>query len=146
MSFKSKKFLKEISSTNSVGIHIRRGDYFSDKKTNLYHNVLPIEYYLESIEIIKRKIKNPKFFFFSDDIKWVKENFKNTNFNFITTDDDVEEFLLLANCKNLIIANSTYSLWAAYLLETSNKIIIAPKFWGNFNYSQKLIPNEWIRV
>lgn len=145
MSLYSRNCLDEIKVSNSVGIHIRRGDYVTDKKTNLYHNVLTIDYYFKSIQIIRKQIKDPKFFFFSDDIEWVKENFKNDHFNFISS-NDIDEFLLLANCKNLIIANSTYSLWAAYLVKYKNKIIIAPKYWGNFNYSEKLIPLDWLRV
>ena len=64
-----------IEQTESVGVHVRRGDYSNPKVQHIYGNIGTLEYYQEAIEIIKKKISNPKFFFFSDDPDYVKKNF-----------------------------------------------------------------------
>ncbi|MBC7389193.1 MAG: alpha-1,2-fucosyltransferase, partial [Opitutaceae bacterium] len=63
----------DLQSTNSVSVHIRRGDY-SDKKVTAYHGVLPLNYYKSAFEYMNEKVKNARFLIFTDDVKWVSEN------------------------------------------------------------------------
>ena len=104
---------------NSVGIHIRRGDYLKNWK---YRGLCGIDYYQKGIAYILEHIKSPKFFLFSDDIDWVKENIspllKGYNVTFVNWNHSINSYKdmqLMAMCKNLIIANSSFSWWAAYL-------------------------------
>lgn len=148
---KAEEILKNINETNSISLHIRRGDYINDKKTKDAHYTFGLEYYEKAIDIIKQKISDPTFFIFSDDIEWVKQNLK-INFPTIFVSDlnikDYEELIVMSKCKNNIIANSSFSFWAAWLNKNPNKIVIAPKKWNNkyqSNYKD-LLPKEWIQI
>ena len=69
-----------------------------------------------------------KYWVFSDDIPYCKTIFPKT-FNFISGHSDIEDFFLMTLCNNFIIANSTFSWWAAWLSKSENKKIVAPKRW-----------------
>jgi len=153
------KIKSQIDATNSIAIHVRRGDYLK----NAYFKTLPIEYYIKAINEIIQKIRNPHFFFFSDDIDWVKNNFLHIeNSNFIennnkkdtqwSTKGDVEDLMLIKSCKHQIIANSTYSWWGAWLNNNSDKLVYYPEQWfenttaqTNFE-SNKFIPKNWNKI
>ena len=134
-----------------VAIHVRRGDYVSVAGTARYHGVCSQEYYRDALVYLSRRAKISRLFIFSDDIEWVKKNMKFDHpFTFVSKEGipDYEELLLMSYCKHNIIANSTFSWWAAWLNMNSNKIIIAPKRWlaktGNDYYEE--IPNTWIKM
>ena len=135
---KNKVILDKIKSTESVCVHIRRGDY-----TNLENYLIcNISYYLKAIEIMKEKIKNPKFYIFSDDIEWVKKNINfNANVTYIDKKNtNYEELRLMYNCKHFIISNSSFSWWAQYLSANENKIVISPNIW----YKDQKQPQDMI--
>lgn len=141
--------LNEIRNSESVSIHVRRGDYISIQLNNSLFSICSLKYYEEAINYIKRKIKNPLFFVFSDDIEWAKENLRGDNFIFVTGNEPADDMYLMSLCEHNIIANSTFSWWGAWLNKNSEKIVIAPKQWynGKLNKSTKdLIPAEWIRI
>lgn len=134
------------TSTSDVitSVHIRRGDY---QKFSKFHNLLNIEYYKKAIDYVGEG----KFMFFSDDILWVKENFVSDNFLYSETNDEVEDFYYMSSCDNNIIANSSFSWWAAYLNKNPNKIIISPTHENWFGPdgpkdTQDLIPQTWIQI
>ncbi len=143
-----------INNTESVAIHVRRGDYVQNKKTFNRHGVCGLDYYRNAIDYIKQKIQNPFFFVFSDDTKWIKENF---NFEIrkkivekTKSSCDYFEMYLMSLCKHNIIANSTFSWWSAWLNKNEKKIIISPKFWYRDSYYNKklneLVPQKWIKI
>lgn len=140
--------INEINTDNSVSVHIRRGDYMNIKNIELY-GICPIEYYKNSIKYIADKISEPKFYFFSDDIDWVKENL-NIEYECEFIDgryDDFEELYMMSKCKHNIIANSSFSWWGAWLNTNPDKIIIAPKKWTNrLNTSEQILPKNWIKM
>jgi hypothetical protein len=153
---KVKQLAEVMQKENSVSIHIRRGDYVNDKKTNKYHGICPIEYYKEAIELIKEKInqqKNsthnkPSFYIFTDDEIWVTENFPsyiNVSKNHFK---DQEEMYLMSQCRHNIIANSSFSWWGAWLNKNSDKIVIAPQKWVTKNPDPhpNIIPETWIKI
>lgn len=111
-----------------VSIHIKRKDFLLTK--NNYNNVLDIDYYIEALNIAKKK----NVVIFSDDIEWCKINInniiKNKNLYYIDINIVEIEFILMSLIKNNIIANSTFSLMASYIsYYEDKKIIIAPKNW-----------------
>lgn len=138
---------------NSVGIHFRRGDYIN----NNFHGVTSNEYYYKALEYFETKYGGDlNVAVFSDDITWVKDNFifsKSYNLLFVDNIDSNHpeiELLLLSKFDNIIISNSTFSWWSAWLNSSLSKIIIAPKVWFLNNKLQNqtndLIPDEWIRL
>jgi len=125
----NKKIAKEISAINSVSAHIRRGDYINSSQHGLYGK----EYYKKAEKIIKKKIKDPCFFVFSDDTEWAKKNIIfNSKTSYITNNkgvNDYEDMRLMSMCKHNIIVNSSFSWWGAWLNQNPNKIVIAPREW-----------------
>ena len=143
-----REVLDDIKNTNSVFVHFRRGDYVSDQRTNKFHGVCDMEYYKKSIEYFLRLGNNFKFFIFSDDIDWVKENFKIDNCFFVSNKKlrDFEELFLMSKCKHAIIANSSFSWWGAWLNDGKDKIVIAPKKWNNSDCYNEIVPDRWIKM
>jgi hypothetical protein len=142
------EILKEIEKTNSISIHIRRGDYLNH---TLYSDICSIEYYERAINYIKTNVENPVFFIFSNDIDWCKESFYFEESYFIDWnlgEKSFRDMQLMSSCKNNIIANSSFSWWGAWLNENPNKIIIAPNKWvndGRVNIDD-IVPEGWIRL
>lgn len=141
---------KQISITNSVSIHIRRGDYVTNPKWRLLlGDICDLEYYTKAIKLLNKTIKSPVFFIFSDDPKWVKENLRLDNCFFIDWNLGVDSYIdmqLMALCKHNIIANSTFSSMAACLNTNPNKQVIGPSKWKNCFNDQtalKFMPSEW---
>jgi hypothetical protein len=119
----------------SVSIHVRRGDYL---KSKYYRGICDIEYYSASIKYIIDNVNNPVFYVFSNDISWCREHFKpfiiKANFIFINNNKGAYSYIdmqLMAACRINIIANSSFSWWAAWLNPHFNKLVIAPKKWIN---------------
>lgn len=143
----------QIAASNSVSVHFRRGDYVSDKKTNQYHGTCSIEYYQKAVKLLTERVKNPQLFVFSDDILWVKSHF-HTEFPvvFVEKSNDTEhsDFRLMSLCKHNVIANSSYSWWAAWLNSNEDKIVIAPKQWYTNKrkqlHSGDRIPKRWLKI
>lgn len=140
-----------INSTNSISLHIRRGDYMNSN-SNL--EVLDIEYYKKAIRFISTQIENPYFFIFSDDISWVKENL-DLKFNHIFVDwntkqDNYIDMQLMSLCKHNIIANSSFSWWGAWLNKNPDKLVITPWAWykndEKNSYPDGFIPKGWIII
>ncbi|WP_143961598.1 alpha-1,2-fucosyltransferase [Litoribacter populi] len=147
--FTSKAYLKEksqVNSVNSVGIHIRRGDYASNTQYNQYFGLTPITYYESAINLIKSKIENPIFYVFSDDQEWVRKNMpflRNAVFaGELCEHQDFLEFDLLKSCKHQVIANSTFSWWASRLNPNPNKIIVQPNRWYNDEAAQNIYEDK----
>ena len=141
----------KILACESVSLHIRRGDFVSNRKTNEIHGVLPLEYYYEAIRLITNQVRNPEFFIFSDDIPWVRENLlvpKKVNFvEHPTSNRDYEDLILMSNCKHHIIANSSFSWWGAWLSQNPVKRVIAPREWYRIVIDTRdLLPEEWIKL
>lgn len=114
------EILEKIKNTESVSIHIRRGDYL--KADNF--NICNLEYYKKSFLLLIEKLKerniekeNINFFIFSDDIAWCRENLdflKEYKVDFIDwnkKENSYKDMQLMSECKHNIISNSTFSWW-----------------------------------
>jgi len=146
--------LQEITSTNAVAVHIRRGDYLNNANANVFYHPTA-DWYRRAMEKIETQVKVPHYYFFSDDIAWVKEQFADMpNATFVDINHGKEAYndmRLMSACKHNIIANSTFSWWAAWLNTNSYKIVIAPARYymndeGNHKYLSRMIPSGWITI
>lgn len=131
---------------NSVGIHIRRGDYLKNWK---YRGLCGIEYYKAAIAYIKEKTDQPTFYLFSDDMKWAEEHiypmlegYDVVAVNWNHGKDSYKDMQLMSMCHNLIIANSSFSWWAAYLAKNIGTVV-APEKWINSHMAFRIQYNEW---
>jgi hypothetical protein len=148
----NKELAEKIENTNSVALHIRRGNYVFDQETNKMHGTCSIDYYQKCVNRITEQVKNPHFFVFSDEPQWARENIKlefpTTYISHNDISKQYEDFRLMTLCKHQIISNSTFSWWAAWLNENSDKIVLAPKEWFKtdiFDVSE-LVPKEWQKI
>lgn len=144
--------LQTLKSTATLAIHVRRGDYVSNKIANDVLGVLPLDYYMRAYETMLKSTTIQKVLVFSDDAEWVKSNLTFIeDAEFVNTkgeNSDLIDFYLMQHCSHNIVANSSFSWWAAYLNPNPDKIVIAPKHWFNkAPYDTKdLIPENWIRI
>jgi len=150
LSDKNRAMISNIATTNSISVHVRRGDYLN---LPMYFKC-DSNYYKRAVDIIKERATNPYYFIFSDDISWVKCNidFGKQAFyvDYNNSASSFEDMRLMSFCKHNIIANSSFSWWGAWLNQNTNKIVIAPKIWFNDekknSETKDLIPDGWIRL
>lgn len=140
--FKSSISLPNLD--DMVALHVRRTDYLT--LTGCFAN-LEMEYYSKALELLKPK----KVLIFSDDIAWCKTKFTDDRFSFSEDNSPIIDLFLMSKCGHQIIANSSYSWWAAWLNSNTNKKIVAPKTWfgpklAPTHDTKDLIPDEWIRI
>lgn len=147
------KYFEKIIEDETVAIHIRRGDYISNPQALVKHGLCSIGYYKIALELLKEKLKNPKFFFFSDDITWTEREFssiiKDYQCTYISGGTAEDDFWLMVNARNHVIANSTFSWWAAWLADHEDDgVVICPQPWledKDIN-TDDLIPDDWIKI
>lgn len=114
----------------ACSIHIRRGDYLQNAN---FHSVLDMDYYNRAMDIINAD----KYIIVSDDINWCFEHFKGSQFDFSNHTSTYQDLVLMSNCTDNIIANSSFSWWGAWLNRNINKRVIAPAKWfGSLGPSQ----------
>lgn len=149
---KGKFYAENIKKLNSVSIHIRRGDYIHHKKANDYHVICNLDYYKKAVEILESSNSNLQYYIFSDDIEWCKSNFDFLKkVEFVVDENDKkssQDLFLMSYCKHNIIANSSYSWWAAWLNTNREKIVVAPELWFKESNVQSpdLLPESWIKI
>ena len=151
MGEQAQAMVRDIDGSDSVSLHIRRGDYVTNKNANAFHGTCSPEYYHAAIAEVMKKVRSPKFFIFSDDIEWAKADVgMPARAVYVSRDGitDHEELMLMSKCKHNIIANSSFSWWGAWLNANPQKIVIAPKRWANDTCvdTSDAVPAEWIRI
>ena len=139
------KYADKIFSTESVSVHIRRGDY-QLHRAGAFRD-LPFKYYFNAMKEVEGD-----FFIFSDYLPWCKEKFKQEYFEGKITFIDIEDYLaleLMRYCQKNIITNSSFSFWAAMLNVNENKMVFRPTHYlgDSEDYSDQLrYPKSWIKI
>jgi hypothetical protein len=140
------QFLNEDN--NVTAIHVRRTDYLTIQHA---HPVCSLEYYHNCLDRIKDL---ELVLVFSDDPSWCRDTFKGDKYKIVDLDLHCSLYMM-TRVKNLIIANSSFSWWGAWLNEHANKNIFAPKKWFGQTLPYKaadinlencikdLFPSEW---
>jgi Glycosyl transferase family 11 len=122
----SRTWKSRIAESNSVCVHVRRGDYL------LRHEQFgqcSVSYYQDAIRLLRSRVVNPRFFLFSDDLDWCRPSFASEDIEFVDCngpDQVTGDLHLMRSCHHHIIANSTLSWWAAWLAATPGQIVVAP--------------------
>lgn len=137
-----KELLSKIQNTNSISVHVRRGDYVS------LGICLSDVYYKTAIRLMSEKVNAPDFYVFSDDMEYAQglfEGIDNAKINFVkyeARNATIEDFLLMKSCLHNITANSSYSWWGAWANENNEKIVVCPKREPKDDF----YPEEWIKI
>ncbi|OSQ53509.1 hypothetical protein MGEO_03020 [Marivita geojedonensis] len=148
--------VRKLGEVNSVVLHIRRGDYVSVAENADLLGFVGLDYYRDAIAQIRSVIDKPRFFVFSDDLGWSRKELPQLGIEAEYVDmrapDGVPqhafEMQLMSRGANLIIANSTFSWWAAWLAADSARNVLAPARWfaDNSVDTSDLIPPNWRTV
>lgn len=130
LSAQSRAIEEDIINSNSISIHFRRGDVVANPKyRSWYDGVVTDNYYLNAIKFFAGRVENPHFFIFSNDMEWVKQNFKMpgkvTYVDHNPPESGFEDLHLMSKCKhNVTTGCSSFSWWGAYLNPNPNKIVL----------------------
>ena len=157
LSAEAETIKKEITSTNAISLHVRRGDQVHNPHLFAKHGVLGDGYYKQAVDYIlgnsrsDQHLGSPRIFIFSDEIEWCKENLK---FDIPATYvqgkgiADHEEMALMSLCEHNIIAKSSFSWWGAWLNKNPGKIVVAPaeRFGSRDKSAPDLIPDFWVKI
>lgn len=144
----AKPLIDELSASESVSIHVRKGDYLVQPYLD-YYEQLDSNYYQRAIRKLQTYNQNVKLFVFTDDVQWVKKHLTlDTPYSIISgthTKSMYEDFEAMKSCKYHIIANSSFSWWTAWLSSRQDKKVIAPKHWfkNGPKDTEDLIPKTW---
>ena len=142
------------SNTESVALHIRGGDYLNKLNVGTFGGICTKEYYCKAIEYIAQKIKNPKFYIFTNDKEYAKTIVdavldsagESISYQFVEGNNESHAYLdlvLMSKCKHHILANSSFSWWGEYLSDQSG-IAIAPSKWTNDSDNKDIYRNNWV--
>ncbi len=152
------RLANEIRESNAVCLHIRRLHGVSGSEVDCSavkkHGILSLEYYSRGLRYLAKRCSNLRCFIFSDSPAWVEKNLRLPYpTTFVTHSHglegkDYEDLRLMSQCKNYIIANSSFSWWGAWLCANPEKVVIAPKTWFNEPGldTRDLIPDRWHRI
>lgn len=146
---KNEMMLDEISNTNSVCLSFRRGEYL-DKYFIAQFGMCTEDYYKNAINLMSKKLDNPTFYIFSDDMEWIEDNVKldydTVPINFNGVGYEYEELRLMYSCEHFILANSSFSWWGAWLCDNKDKTVFAPTPWFNSFTKQSILCKDWIQL
>jgi hypothetical protein len=146
---KNKEIEKKILNSESVCLHVRRGDYLANAQVLAFHGICHLNYYQKAVRFFQKYLHQPQFFVFSDDIDWCRKNL-DLNENTIFVDHNgtspEKDIFLMSQCQHHIIANSSFSWWGAWLAKKPDQQVIAPRQWfGSRNIdSRDLVPVDWM--
>ena len=130
LSSKMQEYEHKMQETNSVSLHIRRGDYL--EASDVYGGICTAEYYEAAMKQMEEWHPDCHFFVFTNDAEWVKENYSRKNLTVVEGNDEDAGYIdmyLMTRCRHYILANSSFSWWGCYLNPSKDKKVIAPKQW-----------------
>lgn len=136
------EMIQKMQETESVSVHIRRGDYLNAANRPIFGGISTKDYYRAAITYLKERYPGAKFFFFSDDIPYVREHYQEDACEMIDWNhgrDSIYDMMLMSRCRHHICANSTFSFWGARFNPYESKIMIRPSIHKN---TQICIPEQ----
>ena len=156
-SFENKQIFKDIKNTESESICIRQNRFSERKrdvtnkndKNSLIFTKDQVKYIEKSINLIKSKVTNPKFFLWSNDLKGLNNYFPANEFTFVSTNKVDYDLFLMSQSKHSIVIPSSFNWWGAWLGKSSKSIVIRPSndHFSNFNINNKdFWPKDWLVV
>ena len=143
---------RRIIETESISVHVRRGDYVSNMEANAVHGTCSLDYYQAAISHIAASCRAPQIFVFSDDPGWARDNLRTEHPTVFVThngpEHSHEDLRLMRLCNHHVIANSSFSWWGAWLSDRPGKRVVAPRQWFRASHlnTADLVPPEWTRL
>lgn len=140
-----------IAKRTAVSVHVRRGDYVTNRAAAVNHGLCSIDYYQAALDRMLPHVGQPHFFVFSDDPVWTRENLQLPGpATFVDHNGPAAAFQdlrLMSLCDHQITANSSFSWWGAWLNARPDKIVVTPLQWfADQRDTGSLTPDNWIRL
>ena len=135
-----------IIASESVAVHIRRGDYLQYEEK--YGGICNKDYYRKAIEYMREHVPNAFFFIFSDDEEYARSVYHDEDMEVVEGnggENSYYDMYYMSKCKHNIVANSTFSWWGAYLNSNENKIVIRPERFNNVE-KKDIYPDSWVII
>lgn len=146
----NRAILEKIRSAKCpISIHVRLGDYQQAENAGLFGNICTRAYYEKAIAFCREKYEEAAFFVFSNEPQKAVEMLNLPNATIVDVNDELSawaDMYLMSKCHHNIIANSSFSWWAAWLNENPDKVIIAPSKWINGKQTPDIWPETWLRM
>lgn len=135
-----------IAAPGAVAVHVRRGDLL--KKCNRVFAVQSPAYYEQAARLVAERTGADRFFVFTDDPAWVRAEVRLPGATTLVSGREggsaVDDFRLMALASHVVMANSTFSWWAAWLAERPGSCIVVPAAWASAGGHQHgLLPARW---
>jgi hypothetical protein len=139
---------------NEIAVHIRLTDYLTGTNPKKFKGSCDVSYYAQAMAVFRNLVPNARFLVFSDDIAAARALIPNdgsVRFDEAGVEPPLQTLLRMAACRHTIIANSTFSWWAAWLNQNPQKMVIAPRHWFSRSYGRKhdlndILPPSWITL
>lgn len=147
-SAKNIRVSKLADNNRAVAIHIRRGDYLTGGNYEKYGSVCNEKYYLNAINHIESIISSPIYYVFSNDMEWAKVLLEGKEYvcvDWNTKENSWADMALMSKFHHIIIANSTFSWWAAWL-GSKDKVVVCPPVLMNGDAKSDIYPPEWHHI
>jgi len=116
----------------------------------MHGGICSLDYYHKAIDFIRQRLgSNICFYLFSDDVNWMEENLQLENrciIDWNQGEDSWQDMYLMSCCRHHIIANSSFSWWAAWLNPNKSKIVLTPNKWFNHTDAVGIVPESWIKI
>jgi hypothetical protein len=144
--------MDRMATVDAICVHVRRGDYVSNRLTADVHGLCTMDYYQTGLSLVAKGLATPHCFIFSDDPEWVRARFSlqlpMTIVDINQPEDAHWDLHLMSCCRHFVIANSSLSWWGAWLGRDPSKRVVAPAKWfqNSPHDTRNLIPETWERV
>lgn len=136
--------------SRSVSLHVRRGDYLLPQHFASVGGVCSEAYFRNALTAVRERVDNPRFYVFSDDMQWVREQLAlpadTVYVDWNTGEDSWQDMMLMSRCRHHIISNSTFSWWGAWLNPRADKLVVAPNRWTKQSDDTSILPPSWLQV
>lgn len=147
----NKKYRSFFRDNKIIVLHIRRTDYveFGGDSLGGKNLCLPMSYYENCLKQIE-DIEQYKIICISDDIAFVKDFFRGRPNFYFEENNMIVDFQIMLKANIVVVANSSFAWWAAYLNQVRDRKIYAPKYWLGFKinreYPTNIIPKQFIAM
>lgn len=139
---RNEEVVHRMEETESVSVHIRRGDYLDKINRDLFGGICTEAYYQKALGLMRERFPGARFFLFSDDVPYVREHYRGEEYEIIDWNhgrDSFYDMMLMSHCRHNICANSTFSFWGARLNAHADKVMIRPSIHKN---TQVYVPEQ----
>lgn len=154
ISKETKERIKWLDEQNDLGIsvvaiHVRGGDYLNEINHSVFGTICDSQYYSKAIQYIKNNVNKCIFIVFTNDRDYTDRVLPaGTDYSFVANseDDGLQDLYLMSKCNHIIMANSTFSWWGAWLNCNDNLKVICPAKWKASKDSKEICCRNWIII